>query len=89
MMERAIKTDQLQFLYTVFAYNKNYECLTDYTGEEDESTETEDDDDSKDSEHPEQTIAELDAICRRRKVKYMTYTFDWLIALVIELTPNL
>ena len=86
MVDRAIKTNQLYFLYSIYAFNKNYECLVDYTGEENESSETEDEDDTTKGmpDEDEPTIAELEAIKRRRSVKYKTYTFEWLIERVIE-----
>lgn len=40
MIIRAIKTNQLGFLYCLFAFNKNFTRLNNYIGEEYESTET-------------------------------------------------
>lgn len=86
MIIRAIKTNQLQFLYCTWAYNKNFESLVDYTGEENESTETEDEDMEKTRKDP--TLEEMKAKIQRRKVKYKTYTFDWLIKRVLEYSAD-
>lgn len=50
MICRAIKTGQMDFLYCVWAFNKNYERLTDYKGEHGESDETESDADDNTSD---------------------------------------
>ena len=50
MICRAIKTGQMDFLYCVWAFNKNYERLTDYKGENGESDETESDADDNSSD---------------------------------------
>jgi len=44
MILRAIKTKQMDFLYCMYAFNKNYENLVDYLGEsltDEESSEDE------------------------------------------------
>ena len=42
MIQKAIKNDMKDFVYYIFAYNKNYFRVKNYVGEEGESEETSD-----------------------------------------------
>ena len=75
MLKRSIKTRQMQFLYTVYAFNKNYE----YIGKKEEDELATSDEESKDQcctdDHEETDDDEI---------SYKTYTYRQLIAWIIE-----
>lgn len=70
-------------MYCTWAYNKNYQSLVDYTGEENESTETEDEEDTNTAAVKLLSKKECDEKILRRSQKYKTYTKDWLIKKVL------
>jgi len=82
MVIRALKTDQMNFLYCCYAFNKNYTRLNSYVGEDKESTETE-----VSEEEDLRGIAKLDqnGIKIRRISKYKTLPLDFLFKKVLEL----
>jgi len=81
MMIRALKTNQMNFLYCCYAFNKNFTRLNSYVGEEKESTETE-----VSEEEDLRGIVKLDqsGFNNRRLAKYKTFTLDFLFKRVLE-----
>ena len=78
MMIRAIKTNQMQFIYCTYAFNKNYLRV----GESDPGEISEDSDyESSEDENgdPKPVI---------QKDKYETYTFDRLFKLILQFCPD-
>ena len=78
MMIRAIKTNQMQFIYCTYAFNKNYLRV-----EESDPAEISEDSDYESSEDengdPKPVI---------QKAKYQTYTFDRLFKLILQFCPD-
>jgi hypothetical protein len=74
MINRAIKTAQVDFLYCVYAYNKNYEKI-----EIDDDSDEEDDEELLDGNSP--VNADDD---KGSKNKYIVFTFDFLFKKILE-----
>ena len=83
MIIRAIKTNQLVFLYCLFAFNKNFTRLNNYIGEEYESTETQSDEEEGELNRKIRGL-NYTAFSKARNAKYKTLTFDFLFKKVLE-----
>lgn len=73
MINRAIKTVQLDFLYCVYAYNKNYEKI-----EIEDDSEEDEDEEAQEANSPDNS-QDKDA-----KNKYIIFTFDFLFKKILE-----
>lgn len=82
MLVRAIKTNQMQFIYCVWAFNKNYERVI----KEDTEIISDDSDFEKDLEEEEDSDEEPEPA--DRSDKYRTYTFDMLFKLILQYCPD-
>ena len=69
MLIRAIKTNQMDFLYCVWAFNKNYEQIESYYDDPDHDSEDSEFDPSEDEDNIDQREI-------KQKSCYHTYTFD-------------
>ena len=79
MIIRAVKTNMQDFLYCVFAYNKNFEFRKGYGRERQE----EDDEDS-DSGNESNEILENQEDMRKDPENYKVFTFDDLISKILK-----
>lgn len=68
MMIRAVKTNQMNFLYMVYAYNKNYEINKVFEAKSDQNPSS---DGANDIYH-------------QQEQKYNTFSYDWLIKKILE-----
>ena len=78
MLIRAIKSNQMQFIYCVYAFNKNYERITD----------NEDGQISDDSAYESSDDENGDPKPLKNTDKYYTYTFDVLFKLILQHCPD-
>ena len=78
MIIRAVKTNMQDFLYCVFAYNKNFEFRKGYGKINDE------DGDDTESNDEEEEVLENQEDLRNDPANYKVFTFDDLISKVLE-----
>lgn len=78
MLVRAIKTNQLHFLYCVWAFNKNYERVLETAADQ-----ISDESDYDSSEDEDGNPKPYD-----KSGKYRTFTFDRLFKLILEYCPD-
>jgi len=79
MIVRAIKTNQMQFIYCTWAFNKNYERLMNQRSDE-ISDDSEFEKDEEDSDGNSKAID--------YSAKYRTFTFDMLFKLILQFCPD-
>ena len=77
MIIRAIKTNQMQFLYCVWAFNKNYERQLDV-----ERLNQSEDSSEASSQDSQGNIVPFN------RAKYRTYTYDFLFKKILEFCPD-
>ena len=80
MIVRALKTNQLNFLYCVWAFNKNYEIKAGLDLDDFDIAESE----SDEEELLKQTPGQVKERATTLEKVYRTYTFDFLIKQVLE-----
>ena len=78
MLVRALKTNQMQFIYCVWAFNKNYERIVEMGKDQ-----ISDDSDYDSSEDESGDPKPFD-----KTAKYRTYTFDQLFKLILQYCPD-
>ena len=89
MLVRAIKTNQMYFLYCVWAYNKNYARIPRiWSKEDDERDPGRDGDVLSDESRYESQDSNGAFQARRTEGRYRTYTYDFLIKLVLQHAPE-
>ena len=79
MIIRAIKTNQVNFLYFVYAFNKNYERILDLTADNLSEATSDFSDDESDYEQK---------VVQKYEGKYRTYTFDFLFKKILQYLPD-
>ena len=79
MIIRAIKTNQMYFLYCVWAYNKNYKRIY---------SEDHQDDELSDESDASSTNEDGVYVAKDTKDRYETFTYNFLIKKILQYAPD-